>query len=350
MKNQTHSSTYSFLAVAITFGLYFGTPYATSAQQVANTDTSVEFTFPLEEGNVWTYRLSSTLSSSECRVIACDLAKWEVIKADSTSEKGQCGQILSKRIENTGIRESTFELCMKDNVLTRYPGTLGGDMFRDGEIDSEILADFNKNFCDDSGDSSALCESWPVRVYTDKVDTLMRKMQKVSHPFYELYSLFTFAEHDGYKEGGGSWGYQYDLHGFYNGVGYGTWASYGIDNPDYSYLSAYYINGVLTGDTTFIRSTSVEMPDELPREIQLSAYPNPFNPTTTLNYEITDAGHTSVRVFDVHGRLVATLVDQVQTSGAHQISFDARSLSSGVYLVELQSAGLRTVQKITLMK
>ncbi|MCH8496750.1 MAG: T9SS type A sorting domain-containing protein [Balneolales bacterium] len=341
MKNQTHSSTFSFFAVAIIFGLYFGAPDAISAQQVGNTDTTVEFTFPLEEGNVWTYRRRT--SSPECSVIACDLARWEVIQADSTAGKGQCGQIHAKRIENAGIRESTFELCMKNNVLTRYPGTLGGDMFRDGEIDSEIMADFSKYPCDDTG----MCEPWPVRVYTNKVDTLMRRMQNLGHPNY---GVFTFVERDGYEESGGFEGYSTDFHTYQNEVGFRSWASVLADGSSYSALSAYYIGGVLTGDTTFIRSTSVEMPDELPREIQLSAYPNPFNPATTLNYEITEAGHTLVKVFDLHGREVATLVDQVQASGAHQVSFDARSLSSGVYLVELQSSGLRTVQKITLMK
>ncbi|MCH8496546.1 MAG: T9SS type A sorting domain-containing protein, partial [Balneolales bacterium] len=153
-----------------------------------------------------------------------------------------------------------------------------------------------------------------------------------------------------YEEPGGWRGYDVDDHYYRNEIGYTGWGETTASSSTYPTLSAHYLDGVLTGDTTFIRTTSIVMPDELPREIQISAYPNPFNPTTTLNYEITEAGHTMVKVFDLHGREVATLVDQVQTPGAHQLAFDARSLSSGVYLVELQSAGLRTVQKITLMK
>ncbi|MCH8496449.1 MAG: T9SS type A sorting domain-containing protein, partial [Balneolales bacterium] len=295
--------------------------------------------------NVWTYRNYTTLGGCS-HVIGCDLARWEVIQANSSSEKGQCGQIHAKIIRSTGIREITFELCMKDNVLTRFPGTAFGNMFADGDIDSEILADFNKFTCDDTG----LCEAWPVRVYTNKVDTMMRRMQNMNHPNDELYDVYTFDTRDGVEQGGAWWGYDYDTHSYRNGVGYTTWGTTYGDAFGYPGLAGHYLDGVLTGDTTFIRTTSIEMPDELPREIQLSAYPNPFNPATTLNYEITEAGHTTVRVFDLHGRKVTTLIDQIQTSGAHQIAFDARSLSSGVYLVELQSAGLRTVQKITLMK
>lgn len=67
-------------------------------------------------------------------------------------------------------------------------------------------------------------------------------------------------------------------------------------------------------------------------------YPNPFNPSTTIRYEIAEEGAVQLQVFDVSGRLVATLLDAHQNSGPHEITYSpagAEQLSSGVYLYRL---------------
>jgi hypothetical protein len=73
----------------------------------------------------------------------------------------------------------------------------------------------------------------------------------------------------------------------------------------------------------------------------LGNYPNPFNPTTRLRYILPEAGAVTVRVFDVNGREVRTLVQGMQGRGEHQADFDASGLASGMYLytVTLQHAG-----------
>ena len=81
-----------------------------------------------------------------------------------------------------------------------------------------------------------------------------------------------------------------------------------------------------------------------------SAYPNPFNPQTTITYTANTQAQVSLSVFDVTGRHVKTLFDGVAEAGVHTVNFDASNLSSGVYLVRMQSpAGVQT-QRLLLMK
>jgi len=64
-------------------------------------------------------------------------------------------------------------------------------------------------------------------------------------------------------------------------------------------------------------------------------YPNPFNPTTVVSYQLSVVSHVNLRVFDLLGREVATLIDEKQTAGYHQETWDASRFSSGMYMYEL---------------
>lgn len=90
---------------------------------------------------------------------------------------------------------------------------------------------------------------------------------------------------------------------------------------------------------------------ELPGTLTLSQnFPNPFNPTTTFEYAVTRSEHVTVRVFDVTGRVVATLVDNVQAPSTYRVTFDASGLASGVYLYQLQTPSQTIAKKMLLMK
>ncbi|NQV37548.1 MAG: T9SS type A sorting domain-containing protein [Candidatus Marinimicrobia bacterium] len=87
----------------------------------------------------------------------------------------------------------------------------------------------------------------------------------------------------------------------------------------------------------------------------LPAYPNPFNPRTTINYALPFVGEVSVKVYDILGHHVTTLVKRHQSSGTHSIVWngttqDNKPVSSGTYFVVLESGGLRQTQKIVLLK
>ena len=82
----------------------------------------------------------------------------------------------------------------------------------------------------------------------------------------------------------------------------------------------------------------------------LPNYPNPFNPTTQISFSLAQHGTASLRVYDLLGREVATLVDRSLTAGNHTIVFRATGLSSGIYFVRLTQGSNTQTQTITLLK
>ena len=80
------------------------------------------------------------------------------------------------------------------------------------------------------------------------------------------------------------------------------------------------------------------------------AYPNPFNPTANLSFEIRDASNVSLSVFDVNGREVAKLVEGFKPAGIHIVEWNAEGMSSGIYFARLTSGSNIQTQKMVLMK
>jgi hypothetical protein len=83
--------------------------------------------------------------------------------------------------------------------------------------------------------------------------------------------------------------------------------------------------------------------------------PNPFNPTTTLAYEIPERGPVRLRVFDVRGRLVQKLMDGVQAAGSHRVVWRGndvhdRPCSSGVYFYRIDTAGKALTRRMVLIR
>jgi subtilisin family serine protease len=79
-------------------------------------------------------------------------------------------------------------------------------------------------------------------------------------------------------------------------------------------------------------------------------YPNPFNPSTTIRFDLADPAAVRLSVYDITGRAVATLVDQAMIAGAHSVAFDGASFPSGVYLVRLQAGSVSATSKMMLVK
>ena len=85
-------------------------------------------------------------------------------------------------------------------------------------------------------------------------------------------------------------------------------------------------------------------------ENTLDNYPNPFNPTTIIQYQIIEGGFVSIKVYDNLGREVAVLVNKEQPSGRYSVTFDASKLSSGVYFYTINAKDFNKVKKMILLR
>ena len=108
----------------------------------------------------------------------------------------------------------------------------------------------------------------------------------------------------------------------------------------------------MAGSFTAASVTGIaEIPSPVPAAFRLEQnYPNPFNPATTIRYSIPQREQVTVRVFDVQGKVVATLVNGEQGEGDHQVTFDGSKLSSGVYLYRIQAGGLIATKKLLVVR
>jgi len=90
---------------------------------------------------------------------------------------------------------------------------------------------------------------------------------------------------------------------------------------------------------------------EIPSEYKLyNNYPNPFNPSTNIKYQITNNRFTTLKIFDILGREIKTLVNEFQKSGIYEVQFSLDGFESGVYFYKLQSGDFSDVKKMILIK
>ncbi|MDI6767625.1 MAG: T9SS type A sorting domain-containing protein, partial [Bacteroidota bacterium] len=99
------------------------------------------------------------------------------------------------------------------------------------------------------------------------------------------------------------------------------------------------------------KPTGVISTTELPKDFILHQnYPNPFNPITKIRFTIHESRFTTLKVYDVLGREVATLVDEVKQPGEYKVEWNAEGLPSGVYIYRLQSGTFFGVKNLILLR
>ncbi|MBZ0184003.1 MAG: S8 family peptidase [Melioribacteraceae bacterium] len=103
---------------------------------------------------------------------------------------------------------------------------------------------------------------------------------------------------------------------------------------------------------SIILPTSVDENElEIPNKFTLEQnYPNPFNPATSIEFSVPSNEYVSLKVFDILGREVITLVNEQKSAGRYQISFDASDLSSGIYIYRLNAGAHTAIKKMMLLK
>ncbi len=79
-------------------------------------------------------------------------------------------------------------------------------------------------------------------------------------------------------------------------------------------------------------------------------YPNPFNPSTRIRYDLPQKSLVTVKVFNIIGREIITLVNGEETAGHHEIIFEATNMPSGIYLYRIQAGNFTQTKKMSLLK
>jgi hypothetical protein len=107
--------------------------------------------------------------------------------------------------------------------------------------------------------------------------------------------------------------------------------------------------------TFVVRHTPTDVkpqpPQSIPTQFALQQnYPNPFNPTTQIRFDLPQAQHVRLRIFNALGQLVATLVDETRDAGSYTITWDARNVSTGLYLYQIKAGNFVETRKMLLMK
>ncbi len=113
------------------------------------------------------------------------------------------------------------------------------------------------------------------------------------------------------------------------------------------------VSDVSDADFTITPVTSVDdyFNSTIPKAYGLMQnFPNPFNPTTTIYYSIPKSGLVVLKVYNILGKEVATLVNRDQSAGNYSIQFDASKLESGIYFYRIQSGSFVAAKKLILMK
>jgi hypothetical protein len=118
-------------------------------------------------------------------------------------------------------------------------------------------------------------------------------------------------------------------------------------------------NGWAVGDGGIILHTTnggvsfveEEQLSEVPTVFLLSQnYPNPFNPITSIQYSIPNRNNVVLKIYDILGNEVSTLVNEEKEAGAYAINFDANNLASGLYLYRIQAGSFIDTKKMILLK
>ena len=91
--------------------------------------------------------------------------------------------------------------------------------------------------------------------------------------------------------------------------------------------------------------------DELPQsEFELSNYPNPFNPVTTIKFKLESSQQVKINIYNIKGELIKGILDETRQAGTHQIEFNGEGLASGIYFYKLEVSGKSRTKKMLLLK
>jgi hypothetical protein len=115
----------------------------------------------------------------------------------------------------------------------------------------------------------------------------------------------------------------------------------------------YKVNNIAANQNLLIDEsiTSVEDTKTLPTDFQLlQNYPNPFNPNTIINYQLPSSNHVILKVYNLIGQEVATIVNEFKKAGSYNVHWNANGLSSGIYFYKMTAGSYTSIKKMLLLR
>ncbi len=178
--------------------------------------------------------------------------------------------------------------------------------------------------------------NWITESEIENIGFIIERKETNTEDWTEIASYLTESS----LQGQGSVTYRTEYRYTDNKVEPNTQYDYRLADVSYSGEKTYHAVTVLGVET-----------NPVPKSFTLHpAYPNPFNPVATINYELITAGNVTLTVYDMAGREIATLVNQYRSVGYHTARWNADTHSSGTYFIQLTQGNNTTVQKIVLLK
>jgi photosystem II stability/assembly factor-like uncharacterized protein len=146
-------------------------------------------------------------------------------------------------------------------------------------------------------------------------------------------------------DGGKNWGYQ-----FMQTASTSALATF-RNNVSLAYGGSHIINKTNDGGGSITFTGINQISSEIPISFKLHQnYPNPFNPSTKINYQLLNSDFITLKVFDIQGKEIASLVNEKQNAGTYSVDFDAQNLVSGIYFYSLQTKNFTDTKKMILVK
>jgi len=273
-----------------------------SVNIIAQQDSSLAEFWPLHIGDTWQYKNSSNLVYTR------------TIKKDTILDNKVKYSVLEGHLRGSGY-ERIDSLYQIQFYAPWAPDTCGGTAER--ELSVYHLGDTTESVWCNCMDWNGFLYSPVVRfsgIHPAFILGELRDVMTFEFGYYEpAISDFVFGPID------------------YLVKGIGLFARRYLDG-EYAQLTGAIINGKEYGEIVSVRETEPSMPHTT---ILYQNYPNPFNPTTTIAYSLVNAGKVNIKVYDILGSEVATLVDDIKETGYYTTSFNALNLASGLYFARI---------------
>ena len=186
--------------------------------------------------------------------------------------------------------------------------------------------------------SGGVLLSWSTESEVENLGFIIGKRRTENGKWEEIASYLTDGELEGQGSTTEKHEYQYTDKAVQPGMTYG----YRLADVDYS--------GTVTWHPSVeiqVRAEDVKFPTEFGLQ---NIYPNPFNPSTTIAYQLPEAEFVTVTIYNTTGKLISTLVHEQKAAGSYQVDWEPQALASGIYLVRIQAGAFATVRKCMMMK